>query len=721
MASSAGDVCQRACASGQPRTLHGTARPPGLGGSSWRPRRVLVLGPSSSALGMMHWSRAGSPLVTPFSADVHPNMTALHPRPSLHRGDGSWQSLDGLWQLAIEHGVPSLDAPPVTFATTILVPYPVESALSGVRARAVDWSPSANASRRTWSACALWYRRTFAAFPPAAGGRAFLRFEAVASAASVRLNGVLLGVHEGEYDDFSFDITDVQCEGRANELVVGVLHNKTTGKQDHSAFDRPQGISYAASSGIWQSVWLERTAATVTINDAFATSSTLEGMHLHFALSSECPGCHVAVTMRAGALTLNASAPTMSESVAVWVGVPARVRWPWSPSSPHLYEYEATLLSAAAVALDEVHGRAALRTVSVHAATPGGQARLLLNGKLFFLVGTLDQGFFPEGLYTPPTDAALTNDLRTLKDLGFNAVRKHMKIESRRYYHHADALGVLVLQDVPAGVPPAGVLAMVRRCRPHGAVVGYTLYNEGWGQPWGAPASEAQVREAVDWLLRADSTRLVDVGSGWHQAAGGSVLSSHSYPLPSAPSCVGIAQPSAPNESRGHFAVHNCTAHAHMSTEYGGLVVCPNWLGRGEWFDAGHERFFGAYLCPGYARAAGSAPCARAGDGINHSSGAGWGSCTCSHGYGTADVEKLMARGGASAALATLYSSYTARAAAMGSLSGIFYTQTSDVETEANGLMTYDRLLKLDASGAKQIRGANDLLQSLRMAQDQLT
>ena len=361
--------------------------------------------------------------------------------------------------------------------------------------------------------------------------------------------------------------------------------------------------------------------------------------------------------------------------------------------------------------LDAVESYAALRTVGklqsqeqsrrtdqhshgAAGATPSDITRLLLNGRHAYLLGTLDQGFWPDGVYTAPTDEALAADLVTLKQLGFNSLRKHQKVEPRRFYYHCDRLGIAVIQDFPGGYSGFGnatidaqfrteLRHMVRRTAAHPSVMAYSIYNEGNAEPWNVSGGAEYIASVVAELAAADHTstghesnaRLIDAASGWHQADAGTILSSHSYDAASVPNCSAPGTPnaSAATDSRGHFALTHCAQHVLLNSEFGGLCLAPSAIGLPEWFDAGHAAFFGDYKCAGWG------PTHHNPTNCTKASAA----CTCSHGYGVRDVKDA---GNNAEAMSRVYANITSRIATSlipAGVSGNIYTQTSDVETEA--------------------------------------
>jgi hypothetical protein len=590
--------------------------------------------------------------------------------------------------------------------------------------------------------------------------------------AVVFLNGVRLGHHRGGYDDFSFDITQHMrpaSDGDTNVLQVGVINDAWFhGKQFYKHFLTPGGIAYSSSSGIWQTVWLEilppdvaiesvvsTTLTTMSIDDVGQVQGAPSGLHVNISLDGLPRSLGTVARVRVhGAKSEWGSGQCEygpdDRSCMVVLEVPTEERRPWVPADPYLYNLTVTLATPDAGAghneqlVDTVESYAALRTVGkVQSNNESGQhlhdaaapahsdiTRLLLNGRHAYLIGTLDQGFFPDGVYTAPTDEALAADLVTLKHLGFNALRKHQKVEPRRFYYHCDRLGIAVIQDFPGGRSGFGnstidaqfrseLRQMVRRTVAHPSVIAYSIYNEGNAEPWNTSGSAEYIASIVAEVANADFTstdaesnaRLIDAASGWHQADAGTILSSHSYDGASVPNCSapGTLNASAASDSRGHYALEHCAQHVLFNSEFGGLCLAPSAIGMPEWFDVGHERFFGNYKCAGWGPTHHNPTnCTKASP-----------ACTCSHGYG---VRAVIDAGNNAVAMSQVYANITSPIVSSlipAGVSANIYTQTSDVETEADGLLSYDRVLKVDpaiirATNEAILRAAARFFASLR-------
>jgi beta-galactosidase/beta-glucuronidase len=557
-----------------------------------------------------HGARAAAQAVAPtlrtrWARDVTPSrVLPEYPRPQMARS--RWRSLNGPWSYAIT----TREAPPpASWDGTILVPFPIESQLSGVRRAVVERQR-------------LWYRRTFRSPRLPSRGRLLLHFGAVDWEAVVFVNGRTVGEHRGGYDPFTFDITDALRRRGEEELVVGVWDPTDHGPQPRGKqVQSPEGIWYTAVTGIWQTVWLEP-VPRVYINHLEITPDLDAGtVHVKASVSEGRGAGRVRVAVLDGTTPAGEASGAADSDVVVRIAAAHA----WSPSDPFLYGLRVRLGSG-----DAVEGYVGMRKIAV-GRDDAGVNRLLLNGRPLFELGTLDQGWWPDGLYTAPTDEALRSDLETLRRLGFNLVRKHVKVEPERWYYWCDRLGLLVWQDMPSGnndtaEGKAGFSAELERVvgalRNHPSIVMWVPFNEGWGQH--------DTERYAAWLKARDPSRLVDDASGWTDRGAGDVMDIHDYPGPAAP----------PPE------LHR----AAVLGEFGGLgLPVPGhlWIERGNW---------------GYRR------------------------------FATTD------------ALWTAYQALLAQLRFLigDGLAAAVYTQTTDVETEVNGLMTYDRaVIKLPAAAAE--------------------
>jgi beta-galactosidase/beta-glucuronidase len=564
------------------------------------------------------WKPAENPLSTPWTDKVTADRALPeYPRPQMVRP--KWTNLNGLWDYAI---VEKDAARPAQFEGKLLVPYPVESALSGVK------KPLSPEQR-------LWYRRTFTA-TPAKGTRLLLHFGAVDWRAEVFVNGNSIGIHEGGYDPFTLDITDaLKPQAKDQELVVAVWDPTDSGLQPRGKqVLNPNGIWYTAVSGIWQTVWLEPVPAEHI--DNIVMTPDLDGRRLRLHVDAGAPADFIA-TARLRGQTVGRVRGKTGQDLAIPL---ARVA-PWSPDSPTLYDLEIALRSG-----DAVKSYFGMRKVEVRKDAAGAN-RIFLNNAARFLIGPLDQGWWPDGLYTAPTDEALRSDIETLKKLGFNMCRKHVKVEPARWYYWCDKLGFLVWQDLPSAMmrgsspnptsvrkgsaedakfPPEAATgfrreleAMVRQLHNAPSIVVWVPFNEGWGQH--------DTNEILRWVKSLDPSRLVDGPSGWEDRGYGDFKDMHDYPGP------------------GMFPL--MPDRASVLGEFGGLGLPLEghlWWNKRNW------------------------------------------------GYRTFEERAKLQE--AYEALITKLAPLVKQG-----LAAAIYTQTSDVEGEVNGLMTYDRkMVKFDAA-----------------------
>ncbi len=571
------------------------------------------------------WKPADGPLMTKWAWDVSPdNVHAEYPRPQMVRE--RWLNLNGLWDYAIR---PKDDKQPKEFDGQILVPFPVESALSGVM------KPVGPDNR-------LWYRRNFDV--PVAWGegiRILLNFGAVDWDTTVWVNGMKVGNHRGGYNPFTFDITHALRPAGPQEIVVSVWDPTDAGTQPRGKQVRkPRGIWYTAVTGIWQTVWLEP-----------VNRRAIEGLKLTPDLDDSKLIVEIGTKLtRSDNVTVEVSAG--GEVVAQARGL-NRIEVPipdprlWSPDDPFLYDVKITLGHFnLPVVHDEVQSYFGMRKISLEKDEEGIN-RLFLNGEPLFQYGFLDQGWWPDGLYAAPTDAALRYDVEVTRQLGFNMARKHVKVEPARWYYWCDKLGLLVWQDMPSGDGYIGPndpdfqrtkesadqfelewSRVIEAFYNHPSIVMWVPFNEGWGQ--------YDTARIAEWTKKLDPTRLVNSASGWTDRGVGDVHDIHSYPGPSAP----------PVEE----------ARAVVLGEFGGLglpVRGHTWQDERNW------------------------------------------------GYRSYETREALTD-------AYLVLIGNLRPLIGGGLSAAVYTQTTDVEIEVNGLLTYDRaMIKMDAA---KVRAANEKL-----------
>ncbi|NTU62099.1 MAG: glycoside hydrolase family 2 [Chloroflexi bacterium] len=465
------------------------------------------------SLTLPKWQPQTPPLSTPWTAEVSPTQVLPeYPRPQLVRS--RWLNLNGEWQF--ESAVEG-ETPPVgrNLSEAILVPFPIESALSGIM-RHHD---------------RMWYRRTFTVPIEWTGERVLLNFGAVDWEATVYVNGQLVGSHRGGYDAFSLDITD-QLNGGLNELIVNVYDptnaaNPPLGKQRLNG----TGIWYTPASGIWQTVWLEPVpAAHIT---GLKLTPDLDQQAVQLLVSGEGLGAHTIEASVWHSSTLVASA-TGSVSSPMTISIPAPHLW--SPDDPFLYDVQVDLKLGSTV-VDHISSYFGMRKIGLERIDQ--YMRLLLNNQFVFQIGVLNQGYWPDGIYTAPTDEALRFDLEQAKALGYNLVRLHMKVEPARWYYWADKLGLMVWQDMPAmrdGHTPSEedrvqfeveLKEMIDERSNSPAIVMWVLFNESWGQ--------YDTTRLTSLIKSWDPSRLVDSASGWRDEGIGDVVDRHIYVEPAAP------------------------------------------------------------------------------------------------------------------------------------------------------------------------------------------
>lgn len=563
-------------------------------------------------------------LMTRWGDEVTPeNVWLEYPRPQLKRKE--WKNLNGLWNYAI---VSKESAQPVKFQGDILVPFAVESALSGVGKTLLPDQK-------------LWYKKIFELPENWNNQNIKLHFQAVDWETTVWVNGESVGTHKGGSTAFSFDITKHLKRGE-QEIVVSVWDPTDTDTQARGKQAlAPKGIWYTPVSGIWQTVWLEPVNKT-HINSMYTTSDIDKGqITLHTELSGIKGNEQLNVKVYKNDEVLHNNNYSVSKEIVLDILEPKL----WTPETPDLYQIEVTLQDEGTV-YDEIDSYFAMRKISMTKDDQGFQ-RIQLNNETLFQYGTLDQGWWPDGLLTPPSAEAMKYDMEVLKDMGFNMVRKHIKVEPWLYYYYADSLGLLVWQDMVSGFETAKrseqhinwnasndwvrpsesaiqweyeLKTMIDQLRFFPSIVTWVIFNEGWGQ--------YDTKRIVDWSVVYDKTRLIDGVSGWTDRGCGHMVDIHQYPGPG-------MEPAEKHPGR-----------AVVLGEFGGLGLPIK-------------------------------------DHLWNPSMRNWGYRTYTN---TPDLIKEYTK--------LMHNLHPLR---YNGLSAAVYTQTTDVEGEVNGLMTYDRkVIKID-------------------------
>jgi hypothetical protein len=564
-----------------------------------------------------NWKPAKVALTTKWGKEVTPaNAWRQYPRPQMQRS--AWMNLNGMWNYAV---LTKGQSAPAKFDGQILVPFCLESSLSGVGKRLLPTQE-------------LWYNRNFTVPANWVGKDVILHFDAVDWETKLWVNGKKVGEHKGGSDPFSFNITPFLKKTGEQQIVMSVWDPTDTDLQARGKqVLEPRGIWYTAVSGIWQTVWLEPVNKIAVqqfvpvadidngkINFTTAASSLTGKEQLHFVIKNQ--GKVIKDTVAAFANNISVTIPS------------AKL---WTPERPNIYTVDVELHSKNKVA-DKFSTYFAMRKIAL-GNDKNGYMRLMLNNKPVFQYGTLDQGWWPDGLLTPPSDEAMLFDMVKLKDMGFNMLRKHIKVEPSRYYYHADTMGLLLWQDMPsgfAGPGPSHVAAEAKEdwVRPaesakqfeaewkaimdhlrfFPSIVMWVPLNEGWGQ--------YDTKRLAAWTKSYDPTRLVDAPSGWTDRGVGDVNDAHQYPGP------GMEPPSA-NKGR-----------AIVLGEFGGLgLVVKDHIWNPNKRNWGYKTYLeNQTLISEYTQL-------------------------------MYNMELMVPRG----------------------LAAAIYTQTTDVEGEVNGLITYDR------------------------------
>lgn len=578
-----------------------------------------------------NWKITGGKIVTPWAEKVNPaSPLSEYPRPQMVRD--TWKNLNGLWDYSIR---PKAETAPGAYAGKILVPFAVESALSGV-------------GKTVGKDSILWYKTMFTIPSTMKGKNLLLHFGAVDWQTEVYINGKKIGTHEGGYDPFSFDITSAIKKGN-QQLEVRVWDPTDDGPQPRGKqVKRPEGIWYTPVTGIWQTVWLEGVPKTYIASTKQTPDIDKQELTISTAVQNPQMGDQVRVSAYDGSnkvteQTVNAN------TIATLTLNNAKL---WSPNNPFLYDLIVSVVRNGK-AVDEVKSYFAMRKTSIAPDAKGVQ-RMMLNNKFVFQFGPLDQGWWPDGLYTAPTDEALKFDIEKTKEMGFNMIRKHIKVEPARWYNYCDKLGMLVWQDMPSGdlgnhwENRPGVLdratdrertkesenyyrkewnAIIDALYNFPCIIVWTPFNEAWGQ--------FKTAEITNWTMQKDPSRLVNSASGGNFYPVGHIVDLHNYPHPAMP---------RPDLFGSKQAI--------VLGEFGGLglpLEGHTWIEKGNW---GYRSFTNAD--------------------------------TLFKTYSTFvdRLEELIKQG----------------------LSAAVYTQTTDVEVETNGFMTYDRkIIKVPAQRLKEV------------------
>lgn len=582
---------------------------------------LLAISLSCTRKNEINWQIAENPIVTKWASDVDPAKAWLiYPRPDLQRDN--WISLNGMWDYAIT----AKNVKPEKWDGSILVPYPVESALSGVKKRV---SENEN----------LWYKRSFRIPNGWKNKQIILNFEACDWETTVWVDGKEAGKHRGGYDPFSIDITEYLGKNKEHELLVSVWDPTDKGTQPRGKqVSNPGGIFYTPTTGIWQTVWIEPVNKSYissfrTVTDADNGTITINAGVVNGG------GKSIYFKVKKDGKTVASASGQEGQDITVKIENPVL----WSPENPFLYDLTLELRDGSKT-VDKAKSYTGIRKISV-GKTDDGFTRILLNNKFVYQNGPLDQGFWPDGIYTPPTEKAMVYDLEMTKKMGFNMLRKHVKVENRIFYYWCDKMGILVWQDMPSGdksiwgnMPDIEkskesaeqyeyeLKRMIETKYNHPSIIMWVPFNEGWGQ--------FETGRITKLISDYDHTRLVNSSSGWTDRGTGDVNDIHHYPDPAAP----------PAEEK----------RAIVLGEFGGLGLPLE----------GHT----------------------------------WEK----RNWGYRNMEDTLQ-------LLEKYESYYEQVYKYvkdNGLSATIYTQTTDVETETNGLMTYDR--KVNKMGVKNVFRANN-------------
>lgn len=584
---------------------------------------AVLLAATASA----QWQLADNKISTKWAEEINPsNVLPEYPRPIMERNE--WQNLNGLWNYAIT----PKGKTPDSYEGKILVPFAVESSLSGV-------------GKTVGTEKELWYQRSFTVPSTWKGKKILLNFGAVDWKADIWLNNIKVGQHTGGYTPFSLDITTALASKGDNTLVVKVWDPTDRGPQPRGKqVNRPEGIWYTSVTGIWQTVWLEPVNEAHITNIRTTSDIDNKKLSVDVATSTKTPSGIVEVKVYDGKEIVATAKGLSGQTIDIPMPENSKL---WSPDSPFLYTMKVSL-SEHGKATDQVDSYTAMRKYSTH-RDKNGIVRLQLNNRDLFQFGPLDQGWWPDGLYTAPSDEALLYDIQKTKDLGFNMIRKHVKVEPARWYTHCDKVGMIVWQDMPNGdKEPEWQMynyftgnelnrtAESEKCyrKEWKEIMDYLYgypcigvwvpFNERWGQ--------FKTEDIAQWTKEHDPSRLVNAASGGNHFPCGDILDLHHYP----------------NPTLDFYDAGRAT----VLGEYGGIGLALKdhlWKPDHNW---------------GYVK-------------FNTSE-----EVTAQYEKYANDLYNLILRG----------------------FSAAVYTQTTDVEMEVNGLMTYDRkVIKVDEQRIRQI------------------
>lgn len=601
---------------------------------------LFVLFLITTGLHAQKWQIVPGKIMSSWAEEVNPAAPLPeYPRPQLMRNE-NWQNLNGLWDYSISKG--KMGNIPNNFDGEILVPYPIESALSGV-------------GKMVGKENTLWYRKEISLDRALTGKNVLLHFGAVDWLTEVYVNGKKVGSHEGGYDPFSFDITPYLKKGNKQEIVVGVWDPTNEGPQPNGKqVVKPHGIWYTPVTGIWQTVWLEAVPQTYISSTKHTVDFENKAVIIETDVQGSISGDQIHISASDNGKVVSEVWVSPGSKTMLGISDPKL----WTPDQPFLYDLTFKVLRKGKT-IDEATSYFGFRKISME-KDKNGIERLMLNNEFVFQYGPLDQGWWPDGLYTAPTDEALLYDIQQTKDMGFNMIRKHIKVEPARWYYHCDKLGMLVWQDMPSGdlggnhwdMRP-GITTAKNHDKDRSAeseaiyrkewkaimdalhnfpsIVVWIPFNEAWGQ--------FKTVEITEWTKNYDPSRLVNSASGGNFFNTGDILDIHNYPdaMMPRPELFGSRQ-------------------SLVLGEYGGLglpVEGHTWQDKDNW---GYQSFKNEKeLKDRYSEL-------------------------------ITNLNQLIPMG----------------------LSAAVYTQTTDVEVETNGLMTYDR--KVTKIPEKELKSLHEKL-----------